>query len=74
MIVMIIAHINTAFTMGQTLGWVRETSVVDAQLWVVIIITINNNYLNLLTRWVKPEEMNLQDSWREERNNLFLGQ
>ena len=32
MIVMIIAHINTAFTMGQTLGWVRETSVVDAQL------------------------------------------
>ena len=51
-----------------------QTFVVDAQLWVVIIITINNNYLNLLTLWVKPEEMNLQDSWREERNNLFLGQ
>lgn len=51
-----------------------QTSVVDAQLWVVIIITINNNYLNLLTLWVKPEEMNLEDSWREERNNLFLGQ
>lgn len=45
--------------------------VVNAQLWVLLIII--NNYLHLLTVRVNPEEMNLQYSWREERRNLFLG-
>lgn len=45
--------------------------VVNAQLWVLLIII--NNYHHLLTVRVNPEEMNLQYSWREERRHLFLG-